>query len=412
MSLESNKKDISILEIKHSEEEYETQTRKRKYKIVFSVIIISIILIVIIGNRFFNKPITVQVTAVINLSPTQAATVITASGYVVAQRQAAIASKATGRLVYLNVEEGDQVKKAQLLAMIENEDIKAQLDQAKANYNLAKATLNQSKAELEDAESSYKRIQQLFKEELVSQTEFDKAEARFKTAQAAVKAAEFNIKAMKAAVKSLEVALENTYIRAPFDGTVLNKYADIGEIVAPFAAGANAKASVLTIADMNSLQVEADVSESYIEKIRVGMPCEIILDAYPEKSYIGIVHKIVPTVDRSKATVLTKINFLNRDSLVLPEMSAKVSFLFESFSFSKENKHKKAVFNTAIKIQNNKKVAFLIDNDNKKVIEVNIETGDDLGDYIEIKKGLEIGNKVVLNPPPELHNGSKIKIIE
>lgn len=405
-------KDISILEIKHKEEEYETLAKKRKYKIVVSVIIISIILIIIIANRFINKSVKVQVAAVINLSPTQAATILNASGYVVAQRQAAIASKASGRLIYLDVEEGDQVKKDQTLAMIENEDIKAQLDQAKANYNLAKAILNQSKAELDDAESSYKRIQQLFNKELVSQTEFDRAEARFKTALAAVKAAEFNIKAMEAAVKSLEVALENTYIRAPFDGIVLNKYADIGEMVAPFAAGANAKASVLTIADMNSLQVEADVSESYIEKIQVGMPCEIILDAYPEKSYIGVVHKIVPTVDRSKATVLTKINFLNRDSLVLPEMSAKVSFLSKSFSFAKENKPKKAIFNAAIKIQNNKKVAFLIDDNSKKVTEVNIETGDNLGEYVEIKKGLEIGNKVVLNPPPEIHNGSKITIIE
>ncbi len=335
MSIESKKVDLSSLKINHNEENYDLASSKKKFKKFFIVILIIVIIITILLYKIFQRPVKVEAASVINLSPTQSATILNASGYVVAQRKAAIASKATGKLIYLGVEEGDEVKKDQILAKIENEDIKAQLDQAKANYNLAIATLHQTEAELYDAEISFNRIKELFRNDLVSKTEYDKAEARFKSASAAVKASESNIKAMEAAIKALEVSLENTYIRAPFDGIVLNKYADIGEMVAPFAAGANAKASVLTIADMDSLQIEADVSESNIEKIKVGIPCEIILDAYPEKSYYGIVHKIVPTADRSKATVLTKIKFINKDSLVLPEMSAKISFLNESFSFNK-----------------------------------------------------------------------------
>jgi RND family efflux transporter MFP subunit len=411
MGLEVKKGDLASLAINHADEEYQTTKKNNRTKIII-ILIILIFVILLIVMKPFQRAIKVQVGAVINLSPTQSATVLNASGYVVAQRKAAIASKATGRLVYLAVEEGDIVKKNQILAKIESKDIQAQLQEAKANYNLALATLNQSKAELSEAEESYKRIKQLYEDQLVSQMDYDKAEARYKSANAALKAAEARIKAMEAVIQALEVSLESTYIRAPFDGTVLNKYADIGEMVAPFAAGSNAKASVLTIADMDSLQVEADVSEANIEKIKLGMPCEIIVDAYPEKSYHGRVHKIIPTADRSKATVLTKIKFLNKDSFVLPEMSAKVAFLSENFSFENDNQPKKAVFASAIISRNNHKIVFLVDDKNNKAKEVKVITGDILGDYVEIKEGLEVGNKVILNPSQNLKDGAKINISE
>jgi RND family efflux transporter MFP subunit len=252
----------------------------------------------------------------------------------------------------------------------------------------------------------------LLKDELVPESEYDAAEARYKSAQSSVEAAEANIRAMSAGVQVLEVAVENTYIRAPFDGTVLNKYADEGEMVAPFAAGANARASVLTIADMESLQVEADVSESNIEKVKIGLPCQIILDAYPEKAYHGVVHKIVPTADRSKATVLTKIRFTDRDNLVLPEMSAKVAFLSESYNTDNNNTSKLAVYSTAIVKRNDKQIAFKIMEKENKVEEITVETGSAIGDYLEIKNGLQLGDKVVLNPEKELANGSKVNIAQ
>ncbi len=194
--------------------------------------------------------------------------------------------------------------------------IKAQLDQAKANLKL-------SEADLKDAETSYNRQKELMRANATSQESVDVAEARYLRVLA-------NIELMKAGVAGAEVAMENMLIRAPFDGTVLTKNADVGEIVAPLAASASSKAAVVTLADMSSLQVETDVSESNIERIVLNQTCEIVLDAYPDRRYPGFVAKIVPTADRSKATVMVKVGFKDYDSRVLPEMSAKVLFMMES----------------------------------------------------------------------------------
>lgn len=251
-------------------------------------------------------------------SPSQAGAILTASGYVVAQRKAAVASKATGRLEYLGVVEGDEVKKDQIIARIENTDIRAQLDQATANLAL-------NEAELEDATRSLERARQLLDKGLIPQAEYDAAEARHRRVLASIDVA-------NAAVRGAGVALENTLIRAPFDGTVLTKNADVGEMVAPMAASVSSRSAVVTIADMTSLEVEADVSESNIDRIKPDQPCEIVLDAYPTERYQGFVGKIVPTADRAKATVMVKVRFRSYDSRVLPEMSAKVHFLARAVS--------------------------------------------------------------------------------
>ncbi len=214
--------------------------------------------------------------------------VLTASGYVVAQRKAAIASKATGRIVYLGVVEGDRVTKNEIIARLEDADMRAAVEQARA-------TLRVNQADLNDAQRSYDRQKTLLAKNLSTQAEFDAAEAQLQRVAA-------NIEVAKAGVAAAEVALENTLIRAPFDGTVLTKDADLGEMVVPMAASAGSKSAVVTIADMTSLQVEADVSESNIEHVTNHQPCEITLDAYPGARYEGYVDKIVPTADRSKAT--------------------------------------------------------------------------------------------------------------
>ena len=220
---------------------------------------------------------------------------LTASGYIVAQRKAAVASKGSGKLVYLGVVEGDRVKKNQIIARLEDSDVHASLEQAKANLRI-------NEADLKDAQQSLKRQKDLLEKGLANQADYDAAEAR----QLRVIA---NIEMAKALVDGAEVALEYTLIRAPFDGTVLAKNADIGEMVVPMAASVGSKSAVVTIADMTSLQVEADVSESNIENVKPDQPCEITLDAYPEVRYQGYVAKIVPTADRAKATVLVKVAF-------------------------------------------------------------------------------------------------------
>ncbi|MGH7456608.1 MAG: efflux RND transporter periplasmic adaptor subunit, partial [bacterium] len=212
-----------------------------------------------------------------------------------------------------------------------------------------------------------------------------------------------------AAVRAGEVALEYTNIRAPFDGTVLTKNADVGEVVAPFGSASSARAAVVSIADMSSLEVEADVSESNIQRIKPGQPCEIVLDAYQETRYPGVVGKIVPTADRAKATVLTKIKFVQIDERVLPEMSAKVTFLSKASAENTMNSAKKiAVSPAAIVTRGDQKIAFVVRDG--IVTETPVEIGGTLGSMLEVRSGLVEGNQVVLNPSENMATGTKVKL--
>ncbi len=244
-----------------------------------------------------------------------------------AQRQASVASKGTGRLEYLTVAVGEQVKEGQLLARLEHTDVDALLRQAQARLGIAKAALANAAAELTDASLAYNRAKTLLTQQFVTRAEYDSAEVRLHRAQAAVRSAKAGVRAASAEVETAEAQVENTYIRAPFDGTVLKKFAEVGEVVAPLAASASSRGAVFLIADLTSLQVEAEVSETMIGRIQVQQPCHITLDAMPGQRYRGEVVQIFPTADRSKATVLVKARLLDLDSRVLPEMSAKVVFL-------------------------------------------------------------------------------------
>ena len=258
--------------------------------------------------------------------PPPPANSLDATGYVVAQRKAAVSSKATGRLQQLLVKEGDVVADQQLIAVLENADAKASVDEHEASLAAARSRVKTSSAELEDAKRQFERFATLKNSGAVSQTDRDAIEARFRKASAAVEASKSDIVVEEARVEKAKVEFEFTLIRAPFAGTVLTKNADVGEVVAPFGSAANARGAVVTLADMDSLQVEADVSEANLSKVKVGQQCVITLDSYPDKKYRGEVSSIVPTVDRAKGTVTVKIRFLDKDTQVIPEMSAKVSF--------------------------------------------------------------------------------------
>jgi RND family efflux transporter MFP subunit len=335
--------------------------------------------------------------------------VLVASGYVVAQRQAAVASKGTGRLVSLNVVEGDKVLEGQVIARLESADVEAALQQAKANLELARSSLVQAKAEAQDATATHARNQALLKGGSISQAEFDMSEARYKRAVAGIASAEAGIHASAAGVRSAEVQLENTAIRAPFNGTVLTKNADVGEVVAPFGAASNSKGAVVTMADMTSLEVEADVSESNIEKITQDHPCEITLDAFPEKRYRGVVHKIVPTADRAKATVMTKIRFLDLDSRVLPEMSAKVSFLAADADRRTADEKPKIVVNAAAVITRGGKTVAYVVKDNV-LSERTVQLGARFETMVEIVSGLMPGEQVVIKPAADASDGMRVTV--
>lgn len=395
---ETNNIDLSKLRINHEEQKKINPLNRSRFRgFIYAASLIIVALIIFYFIKTSISPVElVEITTVSRVSPSQANAVLTASGYVVAQRKASIASKATGRLVYLGYEEGDRVKKGQIIARIESADVEAALTQAKASLEVSKADRN-------DAEQTLARANKLFERQLISQAELDAAQARYDRVIATISSAE-------AAIKAADVQLENTIIRAPFDGTILMKNADVGEVVSPFAAGASSRVAVVTIADMTSLEVEADVSESNIEKITPNQPCEITLDAYPDQRYRGYVNKIVPTADRSKATVMTKIKFVDKDNRVLPEMSAKVNFLSAPITDKAQTQSKLAVTASAVTKRNGNNVVFLFTGD--EVSEVHVEIGEKMGSMIVIKSGISAGDKVVLKPTEQLKSGTKVKLKE
>lgn len=367
---------------------------KKLFTIGVPLILIAAAVVALL-RTVLDSPVSVKIVAAVIQSVPQSDALLTASGYVVAQRKAAVASKATGRLVYLGVVEGDKVKTGQIIARLEDSDVKAQLNEANANLELSDVTLA-------DAKWNYERNQKLLKSGSITEWTFESSETQYKKAQASVDVA-------KASVEAAEVAVENTLVRAPFDGTVLTKNADVGEIVAPMAGSINTRGTVATIADMGSLQVEADVSESNIEKVKPGQDCQITLDAYPDAQYDGYVAKIVPTADRGKATVTVKVAFRRYDARVLPEMSAKVLFLKNQKANASGINYEKPTLivpSTAVVTRENRDVVFRIEDD--KAVETPVILGKSSGGFTEVKSGLTNGDRVIDAPGDHIKEGEKV----
>lgn len=360
----------------------------------------------VVYYRAAAAPAEVETVAVTMAYPSQSFTVLNATGYVVAQRKAAVASKATGRLVWLGVQEGSRVRKDDVIARLEDLDVKATREQATANVQVARANLAQGQAEQKDAEAALKRSQGLLADGFVSQAAHDIAVARYNKSTAQIASLQASIAAAVANWRGAEVAVEQTLIRAPFDGVVLTKAANVGDIVTPFSSALDSKGAVVTMADMTTLEVEADVSESSLSKVHIGQPVEIQLDALPDKRFRGEVSRTVPTVDRSKATVMTKIRFLEPDARVLPEMSAKAAFLSKEIDDA-ERTARPAVDPAAIANRGGRDVVFVVKEG--KLAEVPIETGAKIGDLMEIRRGPQPGEKVVLRPLAKLHDGAAVK---
>ncbi|OQC16039.1 efflux RND transporter periplasmic adaptor subunit [Candidatus Skiveiella danica] len=335
----------------------------------------------------------VQVTSVVTTYPSQQYAQLTASGYVVAQRRAAVASKATGRLEVLNVREGSLVKQGDVLARLDASDVRAALAQAGVERTQAEADL--------------KRQQALQAKGFVSPQTVETAMTRVNATQAAMATAEAAVAVARAQLKVQQVNLDYTEIRAPFDGVVLVKSANVGDIITPFSSAAGAQGAVVTMADMGTLEVEADVSESNLAKAKIGQPVEITLDALPDARFRGSVVGIVPTVDRAKATVMTKIRFEKLDPRILPEMSAKVTILSQPATDA-DQKPLLAVNPKAVVERDGRKQVLRVKDDTVEAVDVT--PGRRIGDNLEITGALKSGDKVVLSPPDKLAGGMKIAV--
>ena len=357
-------------------------------------VILALVGVFLITGGALRSAVPVHLTPATMMSPVRSGAVLIASGYVVAQRKAAVASKGTGRLVYLGVVEGDRVRAGQVIARIEDADVKAQLAQAQAS-------LEMSRADLRDAENSLARERFLLDSGFTSRASFDAAQARYERVKAGIAVAQ-------AAVQAAQVALENTVIRAPFDGTVLTKNADVGEVVAPLAASAFSKSAVVTIADLSSLEVEADVAESNLEAVEVGQPCEIVLDAFPDVRYPARVAKIVPTADRAKATVQVKVAFRSYDARVLPEMSAKVHFLPRPAKAGADTTPLLVVPSSAVAKRSGQAVVYVVHDG--RAVEVPVTVGREVGTGVAIREGLAPGTEVIDSIDARLRGGARVKV--
>ena len=321
---------------------------------------------------------------------------ISANGYVVARTKASVAASIPGRLEYLGVTEGSRVRKGAVIARIESGDYAAALASAHA-------TLVQFEAQAAQASRDYRRAQSLRTQGLNSESELEDAHTRSEVLAAQTAAA-------RAQVRLASVNLEHTRVKAPFDGTVLRKDAEVGEIVAPSSAGGGlTRTAIVTMADLATLEVEVDVNEAYIARIRGAQPAAITLDAYPDTSFRGEVRQVVPTADRQKATVLVKVSILDRDPRILPEMGAKVEFLRAENGGPVASAPVRVLAPAKAVVTSASGSAVWIVSEGRAASRA-VEVGPARGDQVEIRRGLSGGESLILDAPASLKSGDRVRI--
>jgi RND family efflux transporter MFP subunit len=320
---------------------------------------------------------------------------ISANGYVVARTKASVSPQTAGRLEYLGVAEGSRVKRGEILARIENDVFEAQIAAARARVAEVTAQLTQARRDLDRARTL--RNQNIL------------AEADLENAQTGVDVLEAGLASARAQVRLAQENYENTLVRAPFDGTVLRKDAEVGEIVAPASAGGGlTRTAIVTMADLGTLEVEVDVNEAYIAQVRNGQEARITLDAYPDTSFSGQVRQVVPTADRQKATVLVKVAILDRDPRILPEMGAKVVFVAPEAGTVVAAPRRVTVPAAALVREGDAAKVWVVENG--RVRAQAIELGRERGDAFEVSGGLTGGETVVVTPPAGLGDGDRVRV--
>jgi len=327
-----------------------------------------------------------------------AAAAVTANGYVVARTRASVSAKIPGRLADLRVSEGSFVRKGEVMARLENADYAAQVVQAESAVRTAAASLIESQTERTQLSREAERTRGIHTRspELISAQEVEAAESRAARADARVRADSARVETAQAGLGFARAMLENTYIRAPFTGTILRKDAEVGEVVAPSVGGGLTRGAVVTMADLTTLEVEVDVNEAYIARIGGGQGARITLDAYPDTAFRGAVRQVVPTADRQRATVQVKVAIQDRDPRIIPEMGARVDFLAaEPAGTETANVPRQIrVPAAAIRQQEGKTIVWIVRNDRLELREV--EAGPTSGGYRDVRRGLDGGELLLI----------------
>jgi HlyD family secretion protein len=352
----------------------------------------------------------VELTEIALISPAQAQVELTSTGYVKPQTTSLVTSKVTGKISKMLVTQGARVNAGDVLFELEISDQKAEIAAQQAQVAAARARAQTARANLAEIELQAGRAATLAEQGVRPGSQAEDLAARARAAGEQVRAADAEVRASQAAVNALSVNLDSYTVKAPISGTVLSDPPEIGELIGP-ALGASAAAGVLEIADLGSLMVETDVPEGRLHMVKVGGPCEIMLDAFPGKRYRGTTREIVPRVDRAKATVTVKVGFTDPADGVLPDMSARVSFLAQELDDEAIKAPPKLVVPRAAVVERaGAKMVFVVDDGRVRMTPITIaptDTGSDA--MVEIQSGPSAGTRVVKDPPPDLRDGQEIK---
>ncbi len=332
-------------------------------------------------------------------------TVLNASGYVTARREATVSSKVTGKVTEVLIEEGMKVTNGQVVARLDDSNAKADLEVAQAQLASAKAAVEETRAQLKQANDEYHRISELAKRKIESQSDLDQAEANAKALQAHLDWQETQITVAQREVEQNQQDMDDLIIRAPFDGVVTTKDAQPGEMISPVSAGGGfTRTGIGTVVDMSSLEIEIDVNESYINRVEPGQPVVATLDAYPNWKIPCKVIAIIPTADRDKSTVKVRVGFDKLDPRILPDMSVKVAF---QEADDTPASHGVLVPKSAVQDRNGRDVVFVVQDGHAERRAVTVS--DTQNDDSVLSAGVTSGEKVIVDAPADLRDGMAVK---
>ena len=388
------------------------ERRALSRSIIFFVVAIVIVALTLAFLRERGVPTVQVVTAAASSGSgsTAGATSVTANGYVVARTKASVSAKIPGRLMFLGVSEGSQVRQGEVIARLDNADYEASVAQAQANIASAEASIIEARADNEQLAREASRIRDIRVKNanLISQQDLEAAQSRAAQAAARLNAAEARKRSADAALRLAQANMDNTIIRAPFSGTVLRKDAEVGEVVAPSVGGGLTRGAVVTLADLSTLEVEVDVNEAYISRVRGALPARITLDAYPDTAFRGVVRQVVPTADRQRATVQVKVSILDRDPRILPEMGAKVDFIQPDGASTTGARTTIRIPATALKTDGGASVVWVVRDG--RLVRRAVTTGPVSAGYAEVRSGLNGGEQLMVSGVDAPSDGMKVKV--
>lgn len=407
---ESTKPDLGTLRIRE-DQRGKSQMRKRVAWALVPVLIFAGIVAAAFSLR--NRDPIVQVATVTKADLSGPQTALNASGYITPRQRATIAAKITGRVTAVYFDEGTRVKEGQLLATLDDSDYKKALDSAKADRNSADAAIADFEVQLRNAEIELKRAQQLFDAKIGTQEALDNARTSADSLRAKIALAKQQVAASDARVAEAQQAVDNCIIRAPFGGIVVSKDAQVGEMVSPVSAGGGfTRTGIATIVNMNSNEIEVDVNEAFIARVKEGQAVRATLDAFPDAPYEAKVRTVIPTADRQKATVKVRISFLKLDDKILPDMGVKVAFLEEPKPAAKKtgNTAEPVAYIPKSAVRSDSSASYVYVVKDGKIERRAVTLGTDRGTGVGVLAGIAPGDAIVVKGPDSLRDGQAVTI--